>query len=375
VSPVIEEHRLYLRDRRRLSAYRRALRQVVKAGDVVVDLASGTGILGMLACRAGASRVYAIEQDPIAGLGRRIARANHLDHLITGIRGTSRTVALPERADVVVCDQMGPFGIDANLLDVTRDARVRFLRPGGTLVPSRVELMLAAVEHPRLIERLTFWGTRPAGFDFGAAAEIAANNPCYIRLRPEHLLSAPVSAAAIDLMCDAPSPIRMSAELHASRSGTVHGIGGWFSVALSPAVSMTNSPVAADRVLRRQIVFPVFGQQGPIAIEAGAPVRVALQILPAADMYSWDVQIAAECVRHTTLRGMMLAREDLARTHPGHRPVRSPGAEAELTVLRLCDGRHTLGEIERAVFEAHRELFASPSEASAFVAGVLARGR
>ena len=107
MSRVIDEHRLYLRDRHRVSAYERALREVVKPGDVVVDLASGTGILGMLACRVGASRVYAIEQDSIAGLARQIARRNGFEHLITGLRGHSRAVTLPERADVVVCDQIG----------------------------------------------------------------------------------------------------------------------------------------------------------------------------------------------------------------------------------------------------------------------------
>jgi type I protein arginine methyltransferase len=371
VSLVIDEHRLYLRDRHRVSAYERALHDIVHPGAVVVDLASGTGILGLLACRAGASRVYAIERDGIAGLARQIARANDLDGIITNVRGTSRSVTLPEHADVVVCDQMGPLGIEAGILDLARDARERFLRPGGTLVPSRLELVLAAIEHPRVHDRLTFWSGKPANFDFGAAAEIASNSTAYVRLRPEHLLSAPVSAGTIDLTRDVCMPIRLSATFHASRTGTLHGIAGWFVATLSPNVTMTNSPVAGDRIRRRQVCFPI---RESVAVQAGEHVNVTLEILPTEGVYSWEVQIAPSVrLRQTTLHGLLLSRDDLVRTNPAHRPVRSALAEAELTTLRLCDGEHTLREIERGVFDAHRGLFASESDASAFVARVLAR--
>jgi hypothetical protein len=67
----------------------------------------------------------------------------------------------------------------------------------------------------------------------------------------------------------------------------------------------------------------------------------------------------------------MLTLEDLKRTNPAHIPERTPEASARLTVLSLCDGRHTLREIERGVFDAHRDLFESPDEAAAFVARVL----
>jgi precorrin-6B methylase 2 len=369
---ILEEHRLYLKDRHRLSAYARALRELVGPGDVVVDLASGTGILGMLACRAGASRVYAIEQNAIAGLGRQIARANGLDRVITTVRGTSRSVTLPERAALAVCDQMGPFGIDANVLDLARDARERFLQPGGRLVPNRLDLMLAAVTHPRMHRRLTFWRRRRAGFDVAAGGDLASNQPSYLRVRPEHLLSEPVVSGSVDLTCDVALPIRLSAEVRASRKGVLHGVCGWFEAVLSPGVRMTNSPIDAQRILRKQIFYPI---EDPVPIEAGARVMVTMQVLPASNMCSWDVAVASRRFRHATLRGMMLSREDLVRTHPDHCPVRSPEAEAALTVLQLSDGRHRLRDIERAVFDRHRELFASESEASAFVADVLARSR
>ena len=71
-----EIHQLLLSDGRRLRAARRALRETVRPGSVVVDLGAGTGILGFLALRAGAGRVYAIERHPILRLARAVAADN-----------------------------------------------------------------------------------------------------------------------------------------------------------------------------------------------------------------------------------------------------------------------------------------------------------
>jgi Arginine methyltransferase oligomerization subdomain/Ribosomal protein L11 methyltransferase (PrmA) len=375
VSRVIDEHRHYLRDRHRVSAYDRAIREVVRPGDVVVDVASGTGILGLLACRAGASRVYAIEQSSIAGLARQIAKANGFEHIITSVRGYSRLVTIPERADVVVCDQIGGFGLEAGIFELAKDVRQRFLRPGGTLVPSTVELVVAAVEHSGLHGRLRFWKGRPAGFDCTPAVEIAANTGYPVRMRPEHLLSAPVSGATLDLTIDQALPLRVSGALRASRDGVLHGIAGWFVARLSPHVTMTNSPMSAERIYRRQVFFPI---EEPVTIEAGATIDVAMRILPTDSMYAWDVRVSPlfgppVTFRHTTLRGMLLAREDLTLTNPAHQPVLTPAGIARLTVLRLCDGSHTLADIERAVYEEHENLFSSREEAAVFVAEVVTR--
>jgi protein arginine N-methyltransferase 1 len=370
VSRIIDEHRLYLRDRSRVSAYERALRQTIKPGDIVCDLASGTGILGMLACRAGASRVYAIEETAIAGLARDLAKTNALDETIVSVRGHSRSVTLPERADVIVCDQVGGFGLESDILDLFRDARARFLRAGGTVIPGSLELVVAAVEHPGLRRRLAFWNSRPAGFDFTPAASIAANTGYPIRLRPDHLLSSPAVGATIDLHADVALPVHVNATLSATRDGVLHGIGGWFVAHLAANVTMTNSPLSANRIFRRPIFFPI---ERAVPVTRGTTIDVAMRILPSEAMYAWDVNIENARFRHTTLRGMLLTREDLARTNPGYLPKLTRAGEARMTVLQLADGQRTLAEIERSVYERHREFFASPAQAALFVAEVVTR--
>lgn len=83
----------------RMSAYARALEAHVVAGSVVLDIGAGTGILSFLACRAGASKVYAVESEDIVQLARETAADNGLSSRIEFIQGLSTEIELPEKVD------------------------------------------------------------------------------------------------------------------------------------------------------------------------------------------------------------------------------------------------------------------------------------
>ena len=100
----------YLTDEVRLSAYQRPINATVRPGDVVPDLGSGTGILGLFACRAGAAHVYSIEVGSIIGLAREICRVNGFLDRVTYMRGLSTELELSRKADVVVADEIGNLG-------------------------------------------------------------------------------------------------------------------------------------------------------------------------------------------------------------------------------------------------------------------------
>jgi protein arginine N-methyltransferase 1 len=100
----------YLTDEVRLSAYQRPINATVRPGDVVLDLGSGTGILGLFACRAGAAYVYSIEVSSIIGLAREICRVNGFLDRVTYMRGLSTELELSRKADVVVADEIGNLG-------------------------------------------------------------------------------------------------------------------------------------------------------------------------------------------------------------------------------------------------------------------------
>ncbi len=77
-----------LRDRVRTGAFAAAIEHTVRPGDVVLDAGAGTGILSLLAARAGASRVYAVEIDPVlCRYLQRTVAANDLSDIITVEQG------------------------------------------------------------------------------------------------------------------------------------------------------------------------------------------------------------------------------------------------------------------------------------------------
>jgi protein arginine N-methyltransferase 1 len=375
MSRVIDEHRRYVRDAVRIGAYERAIREIVRPGDVVVDLASGTGILGLLACRAGARRVYAVEVTPLAHLARELAESNGLTDRITVIRGRAADVSLPELADVALCDQIGWFGVEAGVRALFADARARFLKPGGRLVPATIDLILAPVEASNLFARVAFWSGSPAGFDFGPARRIADNSGYPVRLTGEQLLGDPHRAHSIDLASTGLELIRIKARLTCSRAGTLHGLGGWFNAHLSPTVRMTNSPIAPDPINRRQVYFPI---PDTVAVQAGDPVDVAMRLLPEEGQLTWHVTVScagadARSFRLSTFNGMLMDPADLRLTDPDCRPALTPRGLARLSVLELCDGQRRLRDIEAGVYERHHDLFTSPAEAAEFVAEVVTR--
>jgi len=63
---MLEFHRKLLADGTRTLAFREALRRAVNAGDVVVDVGSGSGVLAFFAVEAGARKVFAIERGHMA---------------------------------------------------------------------------------------------------------------------------------------------------------------------------------------------------------------------------------------------------------------------------------------------------------------------
>ena len=374
MSRVLDAHRHYLADAVRLSAYESALAEVVRPNDVVLDLGSGTGILGLLACRAGARRVYAIDDGGMAQPARAIAHANGLDDRIRVIDGLSTAIDLPERADLLVTDQIGQFGFNAGIVGYVADARRRLLKPGARLVPSHIDLLVAPVHAPEVADAVNFWSLRPAGFRMDPIHAMTTNSGHPCKLAPEQLLGQPECGGHIDCASDA-RLIHVKARVSITRAGTLTGIGGWFSARLSPHVTMSNSPLADHPIGRRAMVFPIGGE---VALGVADRVDVDMQIRPDDLLVSWTVHAYRSGspapiarFRHSTLHGMLLTPQQLHRTRPDYVPTLTARGRARLSVLELCDGRRPLAEIERDVYDRHPSLFEDRAAAALFVAEVV----
>ena len=272
-------HRSLLDDRVRTNAFRRAIARVVREGDVVADLGTGTGILAMEARRRGALRVYAIERNAIVKVAARIARANDTDG-ITFLEGHSREVVLPEPIDVLVSECLGTFGIGGTMVQAVTELRERHLRPGGSVIPSALSLYLAPIESAAEHAYIAAWERPRYGYRWNAAANLAWNNVYSTLFEPRTLLcSKPPELARIDLTTGRfDGRVKSTIAITPSRAGVLHGFCGYFTAHLCEGVRLSTAPGRPPTVWRHAF-FPL---RKPLRVTKRSRITVTFESVPAA---------------------------------------------------------------------------------------------
>jgi SAM-dependent methyltransferase len=369
---MLEEHLGYVADRVRIEAFTAAIARILRPSHVVADLGCGSGILGLLCLQAGAARVFAIDSSPMIEVARKTMERAGLAGRVEFIRGHSHRIELPERVDLVICDQVGYFGFDYGIVHTLQDARRRFLKPGGSIIPGAIRLQLGAVESKACHDKAEGWQAASVPPEFHWLCHHSVNAKHAVELPPDVLLGAPASLGEIDLRSDSLDFFHWTATLRIERDGTMHGLAGWFDCELAEGVTMTNSPLSDRAIDRSQAFLPI---EEPVPVRAGDEVRATVMARPADNLIAWVVDLPASGRRfsHSTWQGILLAPEDLLRTRPDRVPQLSADGRARTTVLSYCDGRRTAREIEQAVLQDHPDLLPSPDEISRFVAQVLGR--
>jgi len=234
-----------LDDSVRMDAYARAIRQEVRPGDVVVDLGAGTGILGFLALKAGAKKVYAVEKSDAIELARAVAAHNGLADRMVFVNESSLDAVLPEKADIIVSETLGSFGLDESTLHFTVDARDRWLKPGGRLLPKRIRLYAAPVDALAPERKVRFWED-VAGIDFSPALETFARKVMVESVQPNELLAEPWLFADVDFATATGAIVEGVERMPIMRAGRVRGFVGWFDADLADGIELTTAPGEPD---------------------------------------------------------------------------------------------------------------------------------
>jgi protein arginine N-methyltransferase 1 len=340
----------------------RAIFKSVRPGDVVLDIGSGTGILALFACLAGARHVYAVEQDPMIEVARRICRENGFEERVTFVKDWSTNIELPERVDVVVTETIGNIGFEEGILGWVIDARDRLLAPTGRIVPQVVELVAVPVEHPAGYRPVDIWLGDFFSFDFSAARAVAANNLHWIDLSTESFLSEPAHLARVELAEVVSPDVGGAASFEIVREGVLHGIGSWFAAELAPGIKLSNAPPNQTPSWMHGFL-PL---EQPLPAMPGDRLRVEIEADANSAQWAWRVSRDGRTVQETSVTGEMSYSDQTTRSgqlipRTNGRfadlvPARSQDADVDLFILRLMDGATPVEKVARqtaARFPAH----------------------
>jgi protein arginine N-methyltransferase 1 len=366
-------------DRVRTGSYADALRRSVKPGSVVLDIGTGPGIFAILACQLGASRVFALEMQEIIQVARENAAVNFCADRIEFIEDFSTNVTLSSQVDVIISDLHGALPLYGRHIPSIVDARRRFLRPGGVLIPRQETLWAAIVEMPGHYNRLVNpWERNILSIPLEPGRRLAVHDVEQARPRPDELLTVPELWATLNYSTIEDADVSGELSWTIERNGTGHGIVIWFDSDLAQGVSFSNAP-GMPNTIYGSLFFP---WTRPVELAKGEIVRVQLEAKLVGNEYLWRWMTRVwpagllgkerEQFVQSTFAGSVLSLAQLRKQAAEHAPQLSSEGVLDCRTLEMMDGHTTLEQISRRLATEYPERFNDWHDAMKFV-GPLSR--
>lgn len=246
---VPQWHFNIIRDETRNAAYEAALRRAVTPHSLVLEIGSGTGILAMMAARAGARSVVTCEMVPaIARQAAEIVAQNGYADRVRVIAKHSDKLDveadLGGRADILVSEIVGNNLLGESVSPAHEHAVRHLLKPGAQVIPARGSIRVALAHHTLKPPDLT----NIAGFDLSAFAVLARRVRQLSVDDPQLTLRSEASDLFVfDFASPAYCPPADFSFDCVSTGGEVNGIVQWIALTLDEITRYENQPRAESK--------------------------------------------------------------------------------------------------------------------------------
>ncbi|KAL4091382.1 hypothetical protein QTP88_026081 [Uroleucon formosanum] len=230
-------HEEMLKDEVRTLTYRNSLyynKHLLK-GKIVLDIGCGTGILSMFAAKAGAARVIGVECSNIVEYAKQIVADNHLDHIVTIIKGKVEEIDLPDgitKVDIIISEWMGYCLFYESMLDTVLYARDKWLKEDGMLFPDRANLFITGIEDRQYKDDKINWWENVYGFNMSAIRNVAISEPLVDCVEPKQVVTNSSLLKEVDLYTVKKEDLTFTApfNLQVRRQDYVHALVTYFTV-------------------------------------------------------------------------------------------------------------------------------------------------
>lgn len=269
-----------LNDTRRNDAFEAAIvAAIAKAGPAarVLDIGTGSGLLSMMAARAGAKSVTACEMVPvIADMARKIIADNGYSNTVAVHTASSNNLVvgehLDDRADILVSEILSSDLLTERVIDTFEDAHARLLKPNAIIIPRSASAIGCLVESQVLADYV--FVDKVSGFDISRFGALGAQKlPIHGTMTDWKRLSPDLELLRINLTRKAhPSDLQVL-PITVIADGVAAGIVQWMQVDLAEGITFDNHPDGYTDGGWLQVLhtFPE-----PVSVKAGDILNVAV---------------------------------------------------------------------------------------------------
>jgi tetratricopeptide (TPR) repeat protein len=265
-----------INDDERNAAYERALRRAVTPDSLVFEIGTGSGLVAMMAARAGAKHVVTCEAVPILAerAQETIARNGFSDRItVLGKKSTQVTLGedLPEKADIFVSELINIGMLAPNMLPTIQHARANLVKPEAKIIPEAAVVwgVLMQCDHLAQINPVR----SVAGFDMGAFDIFRSPGYAQIDLGadPHRVLSGRTRVLDFDFRTATKTEDLRPLAMLVNHAGTCHGICFWFDLILDAETTYRSESRSRTNHWKQAIQF--FPE--PVEVREGDRLDVA----------------------------------------------------------------------------------------------------
>lgn len=246
-------HFSMLADRSRNDAYNQAIVSAVKPGDVVLDIGAGSGLLSLMAARAGSTDVTAVEMVPeLAEVAQKVVADNNFSDIIKvhQKRSTGLIVGedLPEKADIVVSEILDAGLLGEGVIPSLRHAWSNLLKRDAICIPKAADIYAVLIQSDEY--KLVSPVKEIQGFDLSAFNHFRDEKAYIVKqssqVKTEQLSDVfpvmNINFYQLPKQTTEQQPNRYPLEISITKDGKLHGVMFWFTLHVDDQIHMSTGP-------------------------------------------------------------------------------------------------------------------------------------